>query len=734
MKILTLAAGRGSRVTGQGTPKPFVFFRNRMILEWSMESFHRCKASGLVAPEDYLVAVQSKHIDEFNLESQGFLRHTQLIGIDGPTRGPAETAALAIGRALNAKLLHPDEPIIINDCDHYFDSGSVYRKIRELRSGPRRSHLLFEAEKDPDDLSWSFVKRDGIQLRGVIEKPRVDELVGLDPARGLAGIYGWSSADEFLRLFDKHCSDIPDSTGEIYISALSNLAIREGWSVSIGSIRDFVPLGTDNQLAGAVSEDLPAKGLREPGTVFVDIDGTLIKHDPGFFSDLGDFLPHLEPLAEDTIFQLGMLADFGISIVLVSSRPKSQEEQLVDNLTRLGVVYDRLILGLSGGARYLINDMKPSLPGISTAVAFNVERNNPDFSTLSLELLEHEKTKIVADLSGESGTSAAALKLTGGRTVIRKSSQTTPDSRALMAYQAAWYQHVGNLYAENVPRVSRVSANAGDSSWFFDTEFIEGAVSASDLLANSGESENKIFLDKLVEVLGGIYATHRVDQRSSMDLLIHTLAAKALPGYQIALNSLRSLVGDRAFDATDHRGPVPIISESLSELALNPPTALTSALKGEESRLTLIHGDLTFGNLHAGPDRRPLLLDPIGARVHPTFEFKNGRLGVAEPLFDWARAELSLAHGYDLWVSTLHIDDQLLLTHSKAPIQYKTSRDHLAVFWDEWVPQHPLVRSLAMLITVARIAPYKAKAGKVAETYRLLGLAADYLDDINTGW
>ena len=733
MKILTLAAGRGTRVSGGGVPKPFVFFRGRMILDWSMESFHRCRASGLVAPGDYLVAVQSRHIDEFDLEDQLFLRHAQLIGIDGPTRGPAETAALAIRKALDARLLHPDEPIIINDCDHYFDSGSVFRKIRELRSGPRKSHLLFEAAKNPDDLSWSFVQRDGTQPRGVIEKPLFDGLVGVDPARGLAGIYGWSSANEFLRLFEKHRADTPDSTTEIYISALSNLAIREGWSVSIGSIRDFVPLGTDGQLAGAFLEGLPARGLREPGTVFVDIDGTLIQHDPGYFSDLGDFLPHLEPLAEDALVRLGMLADYGVSIVLVSSRPKSQEEQLVDNLNRLGVVYDQLILGLSGGARYLINDMKPSLPGIPTAVSFNVERNNPDFLNLSIELLENEKIKIVDDLSGESGTSTAVVELAGGRTVVRKSSQPTTDSRNLIAYQAAWYQHVGNLYAENVPRVSRLNANAGDSSWFFDTEFIEGAVNASNLVANSGESDNKVFVDKLAEVLGGLYETHIADRRSSMDVLIHTLAAKALPGYLVALNSLRSLLGDRALDATDHRGPIPIISESLSELALTPPKAIKSMLEGEDSRLTLIHGDLTFGNLHAGPDLTPLLLDPIGARVHPTFEFANSRLGVAEPLFDWARAELSLAHGYDLCVSTLHIDDNLSLTQAEAPLQYKTSREHLAGFWDEWVPQRPLVRKLAMLITAARIAPYKAKAGKVAETYRLLRLAADYLDDIQTG-
>jgi hypothetical protein len=48
---------------------------------------------------------------------------------------------------------------------------------------------------------------------------------------------------------------------------------------------------------------------------------------------------------------------------------KATEEQLA----RLGVFYDQLIMGIGGGDRILINDNKPD--GRETAFAINLERN-----------------------------------------------------------------------------------------------------------------------------------------------------------------------------------------------------------------------------------------------------------------------------------------------------------------------------------------------------------------------
>ena len=43
-------------------------------------------------------------------------------------------------------------------------------------------------------------------------------------------------------------------------------------------------------------------------------------------------------------------------------------------LREAGIVYDRLLMGIGGGARVLINDLKPDRKG-NTAIAINLNRN-----------------------------------------------------------------------------------------------------------------------------------------------------------------------------------------------------------------------------------------------------------------------------------------------------------------------------------------------------------------------
>ena len=49
---------------------------------------------------------------------------------------------------------------------------------------------------------------------------------------------------------------------------------------------------------------------------------------------------------------------------------KSTERQL----RKAGVIYDRLIMGIGGGPRVLINDLKPDREG-NTAIAINLKRD-----------------------------------------------------------------------------------------------------------------------------------------------------------------------------------------------------------------------------------------------------------------------------------------------------------------------------------------------------------------------
>ena len=106
-----------------------------------------------------------------------------------------------------------------------------------------------------------------------------------------------------------------------------------------------------------------------PKTIICDIDGTLVKHisplettKPGFKMQL---LPGtLEKLAEWDVK--------GYNIILMSGRVTRKETE--KQLSEVGIIYDKLILGVGGGIRVLLNDKKPD-GTTETALSYNLTRN-----------------------------------------------------------------------------------------------------------------------------------------------------------------------------------------------------------------------------------------------------------------------------------------------------------------------------------------------------------------------
>lgn len=107
-----------------------------------------------------------------------------------------------------------------------------------------------------------------------------------------------------------------------------------------------------------------------PKTLIVDIDGTILYH----HGDLvGQSRPTLEILP-------GVLDKFnewdkkGYRIILLTGRKESMRELTEGQLKHAGLFYDMLIMGVGGGARVLINDLKTDEKE-PMAVAVNVIRN-----------------------------------------------------------------------------------------------------------------------------------------------------------------------------------------------------------------------------------------------------------------------------------------------------------------------------------------------------------------------
>lgn len=107
-----------------------------------------------------------------------------------------------------------------------------------------------------------------------------------------------------------------------------------------------------------------------PKTIVCDIDGTIFKH-------CGDItLQHLlEPEVLPGVKQCFIDWDIkGYKIVLITGRRESVRKQTEEQLSKSGIFYDCLIMGVTGGERILINDKKPNNAN-NTAFAINLIRN-----------------------------------------------------------------------------------------------------------------------------------------------------------------------------------------------------------------------------------------------------------------------------------------------------------------------------------------------------------------------
>lgn len=108
-----------------------------------------------------------------------------------------------------------------------------------------------------------------------------------------------------------------------------------------------------------------------PKTIFCDLDGTLIKHVPPVVSQKTSF--EME-LLEGTLEKLSEWDKKGYNIIIITGRREGSREITKKQLQKVGIIYDKLIMGIGGGTRFLINDNKLN-DTMDTAIAICTRRN-----------------------------------------------------------------------------------------------------------------------------------------------------------------------------------------------------------------------------------------------------------------------------------------------------------------------------------------------------------------------
>jgi|TARA_B100001778_G_scaffold59196_1_gene45963 hydroxymethylpyrimidine pyrophosphatase-like HAD family hydrolase len=108
-----------------------------------------------------------------------------------------------------------------------------------------------------------------------------------------------------------------------------------------------------------------------PKTIFCDIDGTLVKHLAPCHTSKPS---HKMELLPGTLEKLEEWDIKGYNLILTTGRKESCRKMLEKQLAEVGIMYDMLIMGIGGGVRVVINDLKP-YGDYDTAKSVNLSRD-----------------------------------------------------------------------------------------------------------------------------------------------------------------------------------------------------------------------------------------------------------------------------------------------------------------------------------------------------------------------
>ena len=113
-------------------------------------------------------------------------------------------------------------------------------------------------------------------------------------------------------------------------------------------------------------------------TLFIDLDGTLVKNSAEYFSPFwGD-----TDAIEENVSAINALYDSGYGeIVITTTRNSESEEVTRAQLSRIGLRYHRLMLGLFHGKRIVINDYARTNP-YRSCDAINIPRDSSELTTM----------------------------------------------------------------------------------------------------------------------------------------------------------------------------------------------------------------------------------------------------------------------------------------------------------------------------------------------------------------
>lgn len=547
------------------------------------------------------------------LEALGEGLPVSVVLLPGATSGPAETVARGV------ELAGIGGAAIVCDIDH------------RLGLAP----LLDAAEADPGNAfvaTWPLV---GESLKrwavGCVDgKGRVTEVAERQLPRGSGSFVGLIGCYVFPEIGET--AERIVRGGHARFPALFNAKAAAGQPIHA------VPL-TEAEFFGDVARirAIEVSESRFSGTIFCDIDGTLLEHE-----DVPSYA-ELPRLLDGSREKLARWAEDGYYIVLCTARKAADEQQLAEALEALEVHYHKLICGLPSGPRVLINDRKPSAIFTAQAHSFEIVRN-AGITALELPTLDHPA--VLRRFEGGSFAETLLLEQDGLRWV-RKRAHKHDNLAAGYARLRAQFRTV-ERFQQMCPGIVPALLGEHDNSheYYYDMEYLEGYRQLNLLPA----ADQPAALGALLSLFERhVYSHQNRQPGAGEEWFEQHLEQKIYAKWDAmaAVPLLRPLLSEGAvIDGVRHPG-----LEQLMRDACQP--ALRSILAPQF--LSIAHGDFTFQNVMVGPDAGQVkVIDMESAGTLEAIELDLGKLlqSVWSQYDDWHLAPHPLtragADGIDL--------------------------------------------------------------------------------------
>lgn len=336
MKVLIPMAGLGSRFSKIGVkdPKPLIEVQGKTLIEHSINSFN-VDAEFIFITRKFEDPTHNRILSEL---LQRLRPNSREICIDHLTNGASQTCLVA------KEIIDDDDQLVIYNCDQII-RWDAQEFVDFCNDKDCDGAVVLHTSSDPKN---SFADIDEGRIKSIVEKKAISN-------SALIGLHYWKHGRDFVHSAEKlierfHTSGQP----ECYISETYNYLIEMGRTILpyFVSNNAYIPLGTPEDVAkyqGKMKEFYSEK----PKTIFCDIDGTILKHE----HTISDVLMGNSPMMLDGVRRkMNQWDSQGHRIILVTARKESTRSVTETHLRSMGIAWDQLIMGVTNGARVLIND------------------------------------------------------------------------------------------------------------------------------------------------------------------------------------------------------------------------------------------------------------------------------------------------------------------------------------------------------------------------------------------